>query len=123
MHLHPEWLELAGDANPLAGRTGRNMHDFTEPEQVELLGLARDELVRAIEGLLHRVADLALERRDGGDHLEQDARRARDLLLVGGVRGVETRDQDGDEEVEQDPVAHLGVGWGVGVGGGEWGWD
>ncbi len=47
LHLHPEWLELAGDANPLAGRTGRNMHDFTEPEQVELLGLARDELVRA----------------------------------------------------------------------------
>lgn len=47
LHLHPEWLELAGDANPLAGRTGRNLHDFTESEQAELLGLAREMLVQA----------------------------------------------------------------------------
>jgi hypothetical protein len=47
LHLHPEWLELAGDANPLAGRTGRNMHDFTESEQVELIVIAREFLVRA----------------------------------------------------------------------------
>ncbi|MBO6525577.1 hypothetical protein [Erythrobacter sp.] len=47
LHLHPEWLELAGDANPLSGRTGRNMHAFTEEEQVELLAFARDQLMRA----------------------------------------------------------------------------
>ncbi|WP_370032590.1 polysaccharide deacetylase family protein [Qipengyuania mesophila] len=47
LHLHPEWLEIAGDANPLGKRTGNNLHQFTEAEQVELLGLARDHLVAA----------------------------------------------------------------------------
>ncbi|WP_417322673.1 hypothetical protein [Erythrobacter aureus] len=47
LHLHPEWLEIAGDANPLPGRTGRNMHDFTESEQVELIEIAREFLMRA----------------------------------------------------------------------------
>ena len=47
LHLHPEWLKIAGDANPLPGRTGRNMHQFTEEEQVELLEIARDHLMRA----------------------------------------------------------------------------
>ena len=47
LHLHPEWLELAGDANPLGNKTGRNLHEFTEAEQVDLLGLARDQLVAA----------------------------------------------------------------------------
>lgn len=47
LHLHPEWLELAGDANPLKTRTGRNLHEFTETEQVDLLGLARDQLIAA----------------------------------------------------------------------------
>ena len=45
LHLHPEWMEIAGDANPLGGRTGRNLHDFTEDEQVELLELAREYLM------------------------------------------------------------------------------
>lgn len=47
LHLHPEWLELAGDANPLGGKTGRNLHEFTQEEQIELLALARDQLVAA----------------------------------------------------------------------------
>ena len=47
LHLHPEWLELAGDANPLGRRTGRNLHEFTEDEQVVLLDLARDHLMRS----------------------------------------------------------------------------
>lgn len=47
LHLHPEWLEIAGDANPLRGRTGRAMHDFTEQEQVELIEIAREYLVQA----------------------------------------------------------------------------
>ena len=47
LHLHPEWLELAGDANPLKGRTGRNLNAFSEDEQVELIELARAFLVEA----------------------------------------------------------------------------
>lgn len=47
LHLHPEWLEIAGDANPLRGRTGRNMHDFSEAEQVELIEIAREYLMQA----------------------------------------------------------------------------
>ena len=47
LHLHPEWLEIADEANPLRGLTGRNMHDFTEAEQVELLEIAREYLMLA----------------------------------------------------------------------------
>lgn len=47
LHLHPEWLEIAGDANPLGTRTGSNLHQFSEAEQVDLLGMARDQLVAA----------------------------------------------------------------------------
>lgn len=47
LHLHPEWLEIAGDANPLGSRTGRNLHEFTEAEQVALLELARKQLMDA----------------------------------------------------------------------------
>lgn len=47
LHLHPEWLEIAGDANPLRGRTGRNLHEFSEAEQTELLELAREYLMMA----------------------------------------------------------------------------
>lgn len=47
LHLHPEWLEIAGDANPLGSRTGRNLHEFAEAEQVALLELARKQLMDA----------------------------------------------------------------------------
>ncbi len=47
LHLHPEWLAIAGEANPLGGRTGTNMRDFTEEEQLLLIEVAREQLIRA----------------------------------------------------------------------------
>ena len=47
LHLHPEWLAIAGDTNPLRGRTGRNMRDFTEGDQEALITWGRDTLVAA----------------------------------------------------------------------------
>ena len=47
LHLHTEWLELAGESNPLGRSTGRNMHDFTLREQIALLELGRKMLVEA----------------------------------------------------------------------------
>jgi hypothetical protein len=47
LHCHTEWLALAGERNPLDGRTGRNMADFPLADQVKILELARDMLVAA----------------------------------------------------------------------------
>lgn len=47
LHAHTEWLAIAGSANPLGQRTGRNIGDFTYEDQVLLLGLGRDLLVEA----------------------------------------------------------------------------
>lgn len=47
LHAHTEWLEIAGPANPLGDRRGRNICDFALEEQELLLGLARDLLVEA----------------------------------------------------------------------------
>ncbi len=51
LHIHTEWLEIANrlkpGANPLGGRTGRNMADFTHHEQAELLDYARALLIKA----------------------------------------------------------------------------
>ncbi len=47
LHLHTEWLELAGDDNPLGGKTGRNMADFSEGEQAKLIALGKNLLVEA----------------------------------------------------------------------------
>lgn len=48
LHCHTEWLALAGDANPLAGkRTGNNLYDFTLEEQHRILEYARDTLIAA----------------------------------------------------------------------------
>ncbi len=47
MHLHSEWLEFAGATNPLSGRTGRDILDFTFDEQCALLEYARGVLVAA----------------------------------------------------------------------------
>lgn len=47
LHLHPEWLEIAGDANPLRSRTGCNLHAFTEDEQADLIAIAREYLIQA----------------------------------------------------------------------------
>ncbi len=45
LHLHSEWLDLAGDANPLGDKTGRNIRDFSEEEQYILLSYAKDILM------------------------------------------------------------------------------
>jgi hypothetical protein len=47
LHIHTEWLALAGEASPLPGRTGRNIKDFDLGEQVRLIGWASDALVAA----------------------------------------------------------------------------
>ncbi len=47
LHLHSEWLELAGDASPLPGRTGRNICDFSFDEQCILIDYARSILMAA----------------------------------------------------------------------------
>ncbi len=47
LHLHTEWLELAGSANPMRGKTGHNIADFTFDEQCQLIAYARDTLMAA----------------------------------------------------------------------------
>lgn len=47
LHIHTEWLELAGSANPLGTRTGTNIKDFSFEEQCLLLDHARAALVAA----------------------------------------------------------------------------
>lgn len=47
LHLHSEWLEIAGDASPLPGRTGNNLREFTFDEQCTLLDYARSQLIAA----------------------------------------------------------------------------
>ncbi len=47
LHVHTEWLALAGAGNPLAGRTGHNIKDFAFEEQCTLLDRARDMLMAA----------------------------------------------------------------------------
>lgn len=40
LHAHAEWLALVGRNNPLGGRTGVNLKDFTLDEQTVLIGRA-----------------------------------------------------------------------------------
>lgn len=47
LHCHTEWLELAGNANPLGAKTGHNIKDFTFDEQCRLLDYARETLSAA----------------------------------------------------------------------------
>ena len=47
LHLHSEWLELAGSASILPGRTGSNLHAFSFEEQCRLIDYARDVLMAA----------------------------------------------------------------------------
>lgn len=47
MHLHSEWLEFARANNPVPGRTGRDIRDFTFDEQCKLLEYAREVLIAA----------------------------------------------------------------------------
>ncbi|MPT47680.1 MAG: hypothetical protein E2598_04560 [Sphingobium sp.] len=47
LHLHTEWLALAGEKNPLGDRQGHNIRDFSYDEQLFLLNLARSLLMEA----------------------------------------------------------------------------
>ncbi|MDN3646254.1 hypothetical protein QWY75_08580 [Pontixanthobacter aestiaquae] len=47
LHVHTEWLELAGDENPLGDRTSTNIKDFTLEEQVQILDYAKSTLMAA----------------------------------------------------------------------------
>jgi len=47
LHLHTEWLALAGAANPLGVRTGDNIKDFSYDEQCVLIDYARKVLIAA----------------------------------------------------------------------------
>lgn len=47
LHIHTEWLELAGERNPLGGRTGRNIKDFNLDEQTTLISIGAEFLHRA----------------------------------------------------------------------------
>ena len=47
LHVHTEWLELAGTANPLGNRTGRNIADFEYEDQLAILDYAKDTLIAA----------------------------------------------------------------------------
>jgi len=48
LHCHTEWLELAGENNPITGtRTGQNLYDFAFEDQCEILSYARDMLIAA----------------------------------------------------------------------------
>ena len=47
LHFHSEWLELAGSANPLRGKTGRNIKDFAFEDQCTLLDWGSEVLIKA----------------------------------------------------------------------------
>ncbi len=47
LHLHTEWLALAGPANPLGRRSGANLKDFAFEEQCRLIDWARAALMDA----------------------------------------------------------------------------
>jgi hypothetical protein len=46
LHIHTEWLEWAKES-PVDRRTGKNIGDFTQADQVALIGWAADALVAA----------------------------------------------------------------------------
>ena len=47
LHLHSEWLALAGSANPLGTQTGGNLRDFGFEQQCTLIDYARSVLMAA----------------------------------------------------------------------------
>ena len=47
LHMHTEWLEIAGPDNPLGPRTGTNLKDFSFEDQCRLLDWGREVLVAA----------------------------------------------------------------------------
>lgn len=108
LHCHTEWLELAGDANPLLSkRTGRNIADFPFEEQCQVLEYARTTLIAA--GAPEPVAFRAGNYGADDDTLRALARigLAYDTshcpALAGGACRISLSPED------RDPVLHQGV--------------
>lgn len=47
LHMHTEWLAISGKNNPLGGKLGSNVKDFTLDEQIVLIDYARNTLIEA----------------------------------------------------------------------------
>jgi len=107
LHLHTEWLGLLGRANPLAGRTGANIKDFTLEEQVALLKLGMDLLMQA--GAPRPVAFRAGNYGANDDTLRALARVgiAYDSSHAPGLMGGDCA--IGLTEQHRRPLPHLGV--------------
>lgn len=108
LHIHTEWLALAGAANPLGTTIGRNIKDFSLADQVTLLGTAADLLQQA--GAPRPVAFRA-----GNYGANDDTLRALAQLGIGydtshcpALVGQGECDISLGAEVRQ-PVAHCGV--------------
>lgn len=107
LHLHSEWLELAGSANPLGDRTGRNMRDFSLEDQTRLIDYARGVLMAA-------GAPAPVAFRAGNYGANDDTLRALAELGISydsshcpGIAGSECGISLGAGH--RDPVAHCGV--------------
>lgn len=107
LHLHCEWLEFAPAGNPLAGRTGRDIKEFTLAEQYTLIDFARRTLMAA-------GAPAPVAFRAGNYAADDDTLRA---LAALGMRydsshcpGIAASDcavsLDADK---RDPIEHCGV--------------
>lgn len=107
LHLHTEWLELAGERNPLGARTGGNLKDFSFDEQCVLIELARRKLMQV-------GAPAPVAFRAGNYGANDDTLRALAELGIGydsshcpGYSGSECAIGLGPED--RDPVRRLGV--------------
>lgn len=107
LHLHTEWLELAGAANPLGARTGLNCADFSFDDQCRLIELARDLLVSA--GAPRPVAFRAGNYGANDDTLRALAELGltHDTSHPPGISGSHCRIALGPED--RAPVDHCGV--------------
>ncbi len=107
LHLHSEWLEFAGAANPLNGHVGRDIKDFTLNQQCKLLDYARSVLVAA-------GAPAPVAFRAGNYGANDDTLRA--LAAVGmrydtshcpGIAASDCAISLGKDD--RDPIKHCGV--------------
>jgi hypothetical protein len=107
LHLHTEWLALAGPANPLGRRTGRNIKDFPFDDQCLLIDHARAILVAA--GAAPPVAFRAGNYGANDDTLRALAALglAYDTSHVPAVSGSDCAISLGP--VNRQPVSHCGV--------------
>lgn len=107
LHIHTEWLEFAGAANPLGRSTGSNMKDFAFEDQSRLIDLARDMLMAA--GAPRPVAFRAGNYGANDDTLRALAAcgLAYDTSHAPGIRAGECTISLGAED--RHPLSHCGV--------------